>query len=129
MLLCRNLSSIGLTILNTLNPDKPNHINIMFSMSKITVLLFALALAAVQGFVPVSQPRPNTELGAFFFGKPTETLAAKKKPVAKKAAAPVKKIVATKFEPTTARKAAAKKVDVEKPNPKLTIFPRTCHIN
>ena len=102
----------------------------MFSMSKITALLFAVALAAVQGFAPVSQPRiaSNTELGAFFFGKPTETLA--KKPVAKKTvakkAAPVKKIVATKFDPSTAKNAAKK---VEKPNPKLTIFPRTCHIN
>jgi hypothetical protein len=47
----------------------------MFSQSKIAALFIAVvAVAVVQGFAPVVQPRvaSNTELGAFFFQKSLE---------------------------------------------------------
>eukprot|EP00536_Pseudo-nitzschia_multiseries_P016028 jgi/Psemu1/44648/gm1.44648_g len=120
----------------------------MFSQSKFAILLVVLVVAAVQGFAPISQPRTasTTELGAFFFQKPTADAGAavaaetkKSKKVAPKKA-PVKKATVTaKKAPAKAKKAAAKKASpktfgdfvikpVEKKT-KLTIFERQCHIN
>lgn len=58
----------------------------MLSFSKTTILVIAaIAVAVVEGFAPMAQPRlsSSTELGAFFFQKPTEkspTLSVETKP-------------------------------------------------
>ncbi len=98
----------------------------MFSKTQIA-LLFVAAIASVQGFAPVAQPKvaSSTELGAFFFQKPSEeSTKPMKKVVAKKA--PAKKIVAKKTT-TFKNDFVAKKP--EKNNKKLTIYERQCHIN
>merc|ERR1712224_1142926 len=63
----------------------------MNSVSKIVILVVAaIAVAVVDGFAPVAQPRltSSTELGAFFFQKPTDkspTLSVESKAETKKA--------------------------------------------
>ena len=101
----------------------------MFSQSKIAILFVVLAVAAVEGFAPVAQPRiaSSTELGVSFLKKAaeksveTEAVAPKKKFSfgAKKTeakAAPVKKVkvVAKKAAPVKKVKVVAKKIVVAK---------------
>lgn len=105
----------------------------MISLTKISFVAMATA-AVVEGFAPLAQPRfaSSTELGAFFFQKPTEkspTLSLdtdtkianpfakfsfgkdeEDEVVAKKA--PVKKVVAKK---AVAKKVPVKKVVAKKP--------------
>ena len=97
----------------------------MFSKTQIA-LLFVAAIASVQGFAPVAQPKlaSSTELGAFSFMKPSgESAKPMKKTIAKKA--PAKKVVAKKT--TFKNDFVAKKVDKKKKS--LTIYERQCHIN
>ena len=82
----------------------------MFSQSKIAILFVVLAVAAVEGFAPVAQPRiaSSTELGVSFLKKAAE------KSVETEAVAPKKKFS------FGAKKTEAKKEEAVAPKKKFS---------